>query len=221
MPSGNAVTRTNIFACAWRWSVNTLVITLIAILGYASYLHVTGNVHVVIPNEVIRSASLSESQLQNLIATHHVKSIINLAPQEANAPTELEISTRSHINYFPLSMYAHGLPPIAILKQLTALITMTPRPVLIHCRQGADRTGLAAAIALILTTRATPAMIQKQYSLRYGAISPTSIGKQVMHYYFLWLQKNNFSSTPQNFLIWLQQLKVGSDYPYNPTLYKN
>jgi protein tyrosine/serine phosphatase len=190
-------------------------------LSYWGYWYLTGNIHEVIPQQVIRSASLTPTQLKRVIENYHIKTIIDLAPSGKNYQHELKLSQATNVQHIELPMRAHGLPPIETLKQLTQILSVVERPVLIHCYQGADRTGLGSAIVLALAPQATAVEIKRQYSLIYGAVSPTSIGKRVMHYYFAWLRQHHWQSTPQNFLNWLQQLQVGKAYPYDPRKYHN
>ena len=43
-----------------------------------------------------------------------------------------------------------------------------PKPILFHCHSGADRTGLASMMYLLLHTNGALADAQKQISFRYG-----------------------------------------------------
>ncbi len=45
---------------------------------------------------------------------------------------------------------SHELPQSNRLNQLVDALLTAPRPILLHCHRGADRTGMASAIALIL-----------------------------------------------------------------------
>ena len=50
------------------------------------------------------------------------------------------------------------------------------KPVLIHCKSGADRTGLAAAIYLLTEGGKTLDQAERQLSLRYIHLKRTSTG---------------------------------------------
>jgi protein tyrosine phosphatase (PTP) superfamily phosphohydrolase (DUF442 family) len=62
-----------------------------------------------------------------------------------------------------------------LLRLLDAFATME-RPFLMHCKSGADRTGLAAAIYLLHHEGATIAQARRQLSFRYVHIRRTSTG---------------------------------------------
>lgn len=175
---------------------------------YAAYLELTGNVHTVIPDQVYRSAQLTPEQLQTLITQDHLRSIIDLAPGMFAHAQELVVSHDHHVAHYDLQLHAYSLPSVADLKTLVVLLDTAPRPLLIHCHSGVDRTGLASAIVLILTPNTPVYKIKLQYSWLYLALSPNSVGKLVLDRYFQWLEQNGRSSSPENFQDWLRQLQT-------------
>lgn len=48
---------------------------------------------------------------------------------------------------------------------------MAPKPLLIHCESGADRSGLAAALYLAAISGAGEEVAEEQLGLKYGHIS--------------------------------------------------
>ena len=80
---------------------------------------------------------------------------------EARACADLGLPLRT------LEMRAHALPrPEALLALLAALREM-PKPLVIHCKSGSDRTGLAAAIYLHALRGVPLAQARRQLSWRY------------------------------------------------------
>ena len=126
-----------------------------------------------------------------------------------------EINTTKALNvkHYDIPMRAYSLPQLELLKQLVIDIQRAPRPILVHCYSGADRTGLASAIALIFANDTSYPDIVKQVSWRYRAIYPTSVGKQVLPLYEKWLAEHQYQSSPEHFLQWLDQLQAGVNYP--------
>jgi protein tyrosine/serine phosphatase len=56
-------------------------------------------------------------------------------------------------------------------EELTAIVNVmrkTPKPVLIHCRSGADRAGLVAALYQYVIARKTAEEASNQLSILYG-----------------------------------------------------
>jgi hypothetical protein len=63
---------------------------------------------------------------------------------------------------------AGRLPSLAEVRRLVEVLDGSVYPVFFHCRRGADRTGLASAIYLLVKTDATLAQARAQLSPRYG-----------------------------------------------------
>ena len=87
-------------------------------------------------------------------------------------------------------MSSKKFPSIVKLRKLVNILRTAPKPILIHCKAGADRTGLASAIVLILHDYS----IQKvtyQYSYHDLALSFNSAGKLVIPYYLCWLKRHH------------------------------
>ena len=65
-------------------------------------------------------------------------------------------------------------------KQLMAIMATAEKPILIHCRAGADRTGLASAIYVAGIARLGEMAAESQISLTYGHLSLFFIGAYAM-----------------------------------------
>ncbi|WP_050588641.1 tyrosine-protein phosphatase [Mesorhizobium sp. L2C066B000] len=63
---------------------------------------------------------------------------------------------------------------------LIALLQSAPKPVLIHSKEGADRTGLAAALYLAALARANEPVSEAQLSVRYSHIGIPLVGPYEM-----------------------------------------
>lgn len=61
--------------------------------------------------------------------------------------------------------------PEARARELLELLRRAPKPILIHCQGGADRSGLAAALYLAAIANAGEERAESQMSLRYGHIA--------------------------------------------------
>ena len=63
---------------------------------------------------------------------------------------------------------------------LIALMERVEKPILIHCKDGADRTGLASALYLAVVKQEDPKVAEAQLSIRYGHISLPFIPEYAM-----------------------------------------
>lgn len=75
-----------------------------------------------------------------------------------------------------LSMKARAAPAPETLLELHRLFQTLPRPILMHCKSGADRTGLAAALWLIWIEGKTVDEARGQLSFRYAHLRQTKTG---------------------------------------------
>lgn len=118
---------------------------------YLCALQLHGNFHEVIPGELYRSAQLDDTELAKKIRRYHIRSVINLRGENpGNAWYDQEVSTSraagiAHIDFRMSSKHELNFSEA---QRLIATMRDAPKPLLIHCRAGADRTGLASAIYL-------------------------------------------------------------------------
>ena len=169
------------------------------------YLH---NFYEVLPGQVYRSRQLSKQELIDVTHRYHIKSIINLRgahPGLVWYQEEMAAANDEHIMHYDIALKSKTLPNPATLKDLTHLIASAPRPLLIHCQSGVDRTGLASAIALILANSSMDD-VAKQVSIRYFVLSENSTGKQMLRQYNAWLIKQGKTTSRENFILWLKSL---------------
>jgi protein tyrosine/serine phosphatase len=164
-----------------RWRARRAVrVILWAALGlpaglglYLAGLQLTGNVHTVEPGALYRSAQLGESALTDVIDDYHIKSVINLRgadPQASWYRSEIAVSRARGVVHYDLPMSANSLVDPSTMARISALLRSAPKPVLIHCQSGADRSGLVAAIYEYAIAARSPAEAAAQLSLRYGHV---------------------------------------------------
>ena len=98
-----------------------------------------------------------------------LKTIINLRGQQnfASVRFEQEACDRLGITLHHLSLKARKLATGAEYVALLELMQRAPKPLLIHCKSGADRTGLAAALYLIDRQIVPLEAARRQLSFRY------------------------------------------------------
>lgn len=200
-----------------------LALFLIALAVY--FFFIRFNFHTVIAGQVYRCAQPSAQQLAQIKTKYGIRSVLNLRSIHSSRPiyqTELRVCRSLRIKLFHFRMSPKKFPGIKQLKQLVNLLQKAPKPMLIHCKAGADRTGLASAIMLILHDYPIFA-IKHQYSFHYLVVSPNSVGKLVIPYYLCWLRDHKLQNSRKNFLLWMHQLRPGINFPLpsdNPTAHR-
>lgn len=204
-----------------KYLIKTLKITVSSLIGaallfgvgYTAVMHYS-NFHTVIPNKIYRSAQMSEPQYVHYINKYHIKSVLNLelkAPKAKWYRAEMHAMKLTHAQHMNYHINPKGALDEAQLIELAKIIDSAPKPLLIHCWRGADRTGLSSAMSLILLTDQPLTQVTKQLSWTYGVLSPKSVGLVEMAQYKSWLQHYHLSSSRLQFFSWLKQLKSSSN----------
>ncbi|MFW5489973.1 MAG: tyrosine-protein phosphatase [Desulfovibrio sp.] len=164
-----------------RAVAGTLGVLAILFAARVWYLEEQGNFHAITAGEAYRSAQLDRDELTHYARKYRIRSIINLRghrPKEAWYCEETATARELGIRHFDFGgIGATRAPSPRQMRELLELFAMAPRPVLLYCQAGADRSGLAAALWKT-TIDGTPASkARRQLSLRYGhmPVGPTTV----------------------------------------------
>jgi protein tyrosine/serine phosphatase len=142
--------------------------------GYSSYLAATDNFHIVVPGQVYRSSQPSAETIADIQKRYGIRTILNLRgdsgrPQWYEAEVaEARALGITHVD-FGMSAAEELTPEKA--EMLIKIMRDAPKPILIHCRSGADRTGLAAALYLAAIAKTDEKTAEGQMSIFYGHVS--------------------------------------------------
>jgi protein tyrosine phosphatase (PTP) superfamily phosphohydrolase (DUF442 family) len=195
--------------CLVRSFLRFTVALLVAWASWeAWYVLFGGNVHAVIPGGVYRGAQLSPRKLDALVQRLGIRTIINLrgccAPEEWYLD-EARVAQKHGINLEDLTFSASRLPSKNELRLLIDVLERSERPVYFHCRQGSDRTGLAAATALLLSDDSSYAAARTQLGMRYAHLPFGQTGRldAVFDLYEAWLTKTGQTHSPQAYRTWV------------------
>ena len=151
-----------------------LAATLIVVgpaAGYAGYLRITGNIHAVEPGVVYRSGQLDAGQLQRLVDTKGIRTILNLRGAYPDRPwyqAEAEAARRLGVKHLSIHISADKEPRLETMAAIERALATAPKPLLIHCMGGADRSGLASAIYEFAVAGKPAALADDQLSFAYG-----------------------------------------------------
>ena len=170
-----------------RWIMLPIGLILLGLLTVVIHNFATHNLHTVIDKTVYRSSQPTGANIIADGARLHLASIINLRGAHPKAPwyqEERRAANKAHIEHYDIALSAHILPTDAQLAHLILMIKAAPKPVLLHCMGGADRTGLASAISLVLFAHPTEVQIKRQMTWRYNVFSRHTVGYQVFSQYF-------------------------------------
>jgi hypothetical protein len=170
---GVSRSRTNI---RLKRTIVAVLSVLALLLGALRYVGVFGgNVREVVRGELYRSAQLTGPDLDRVLHDHHIRSVVNLRgalTSDRAYRAAVAMCRDEHVRHADVSLSAQRLPPPPELAKLIADFDTLPRPILVHCAGGADRSGLAATLYLTLV-RHVPLdeAIAAQLTWRYGHLS--------------------------------------------------
>jgi len=148
--------------------------------GYLFTLHYKGNVHAIIDGQAYRSNQPDPARIASLQKLYGIRTIINLRGAEPGSKwydDEIAAAKTLGISHTDFTMSSSKELNPARTRQLISLMQNAEKPVLIHCRSGADRTGLAAALYVAAIAKGSESEAERQLSIAYGhfgfPLSPT------------------------------------------------
>jgi protein tyrosine/serine phosphatase len=117
---------------------------------------IADNFHAVVAGEVYRSALPDASDIGAYARQEGVRTNLNLRgahPGAAWYDSEIRQAQRLGLAHLDFAMSARREVTPAESEQLIALMRAARKPLLIHCKAGSDRTGLASALYLAAIAR--------------------------------------------------------------------
>ncbi len=145
-----------------------LLFLLICVANF-SMAGIIPNFHTVDKGNLYRSAQLSKKQFIRYIKKYDIKTVINLRGESSKDwyKDEMEAMLETSTGHFDIGMSAKRLPHRKDLLKLLDLLENAPRPILIHCQGGADRTGEASALYKLVEEFKTKKEALKMLRLKY------------------------------------------------------
>jgi len=140
---------------------------------YAVYLDMMGNFHTVVAGEFYRSSQPSREQIAHYKKEYGIQTIINLRGDNTGSPwydEEVEASQQLGITYINFRMSARRDLSQDRAKELVAHFQQAPKPILVHCARGADRSGIASALFLAAVAKKSEEESEAQISMRFGHV---------------------------------------------------
>lgn len=158
-----------------RLRVAALVLVAIALLlvGYLGAIGRLGlHLHVVVPEKLLRSARLSAGELDDVVRRNGLRTVINLCKHSAPGTADEERRCAEEgLAFVSVPLSPERLPPPAAVLRLIDALEHSEPPVLVHCRHGTDRTGLACVLYLVcVAKRPLEEARDAELSLRRGYV---------------------------------------------------
>ena len=165
------------------------------------------NKHEVVPGRVYRSGQLAPDQLHQYVRERGIKTVVNLRgrPFDPWYANEALATQLAGVSQEDVTTSANRLPAPGELVRLIEVFDRAEHPILIHCQQGADRTGLAAAIYLLTRPGIEYDVARQQCSARYGHVPVHTAATMDDFFgrYESWLHARNTEHTSDVFRHWI------------------
>ena len=150
-----------------------LLVFIIALIpgAHIANILVHGNFHTVTEGEAYRSGQINNDKLEQYLKEYQIKSVLNLRGYNSGADwydDEIAVCKRLSVRHYDLAMNSTGRPNPDVFDRLMTIFREAPRPILIHCRSGSDRTGLVAALWKVVVDGEPKSAAERQLSIRYG-----------------------------------------------------
>jgi protein tyrosine phosphatase (PTP) superfamily phosphohydrolase (DUF442 family) len=155
-------------------TVGLIAVVALPLGGHLFAVQFGRNEHVVVAGECYRSAQPDRDSLQDLVRRHGICSVLNLRGENVgNDWYQIERQTLLELGVqmidFKISA-RHDLTDEQLVE-LKSILENAPRPMLIHCKAGSDRSGLASAMYKAIRSNRIDEASRSQLSLHYGHLS--------------------------------------------------
>jgi len=192
----------------WAWVIRG-AIAAAALVLLATFYHpwFGGNFSAVSPGRVYRS-SQPKADLETMIREHRLASILNLRGGSRADPwysSEVRVARERGVAFYDLPLSATRRPKRWELLTLLDFFRTCPYPLLIHCKSGSDRTGLASALYLMAVLGDPPERALRAFSVRHGHVpiwGPERLHEPFVEY-DAWLEGRRLPHTPDRFRDWV------------------
>jgi protein tyrosine/serine phosphatase len=156
----------------------------------------------VVPGRLYRCNHPTPMRLRNLKRRYGLTAVINLRGATGTGSYHLsrDAALKLGLAYHDLALESRGAPHRDRILRLLEIYRSTPGPMLLHCKSGADRAGLAAGLCLLFEGGSANDAL-RQLSWRYGHIKQARTG--ILDAFFLRYQREGEGR--EAFLDWLDR----------------
>lgn len=167
------------------------------------------NFRTIVPGCAYRSGQLRPESLEDHVDHYHLRSVINLRganPDVGWYQEECAVAARLGVAHYDMPTDSSFPPTAEDLRQWLEVLDHCPKPLLIHCQSGIDRTGLLAAVCVLrLDAGGSLERARAQLGLNHGHLPwRTNRGRFLafLDLYEEWLAGRRLSHSPEQFGYW-------------------
>ncbi len=158
-------------------------VSLLLILGliYLFVAELRGNFYQIDKN-AYRSGILRSHNMPYYIEKHQIKTILNLQGSSKKPwyLNEIKLSKKYNIHHIDYKISNSDFCDHNKTSEIVQILKNSPKPILIHCVGGADRTSLVSALYEYAINHKSAEEAKKQFAWYYGHLPQLSIRKHVI-----------------------------------------
>jgi protein tyrosine phosphatase (PTP) superfamily phosphohydrolase (DUF442 family) len=192
------------------WIRGLVGLAMLATIGVFHRPLFLGNLATVDSGRVYRSAQ-PKRNLSHILDEYKPAAILNLrggSPADDWYSAEVEQCSQRGIDFYDYPMSAESQPSRRELLTLIDFFDRTKYPLLIHCKKGADRTGLACALYQMSVQKVSPEQAMRCFAITHGHVP--LFGPELLHRpldeYREWLSSNQLEHSPARFRDWVARI---------------
>jgi protein tyrosine phosphatase (PTP) superfamily phosphohydrolase (DUF442 family) len=153
-----------------------ILMTVVLLAGLGSWIYHMSvfrparNFHEIDAGKFYRSAQLGKDEFEDIVHKYGIRTVINLRghqPGEWWYDDEESELKRLHVRQEDIGFSTEQMQTKEDWTRYAELLKTAQRPILVHCRSGADRTGEATAVYMIDYMGKSRDEALKQLSVRY------------------------------------------------------
>jgi protein tyrosine/serine phosphatase len=187
-----------------RWLRRMLISILILAVAPAIFVIDAirrANFSVIVDGEAYRSGQMNAEQLARVIKQYGIKSVINLLGTNKSIwyRNEFETSEQLGVRHYDFGLSANQEVSLSEMDEIVKTLRVAPKPILIHCKAGADRSGLVSALYCLAIKGETPAQADRELSIWYGHI-PLAPSRTVAMDHSFWRYVSNYGANTNELL---------------------
>ena len=187
-----------------RWFTRLMALVLAFPLTWIGWNQATYNFAVLQPGRIYRSGQMSPGALLRTLREHQVKTVLNLRgpnPRDSWYRDEVATTLAAGATQIDLPLSSCVWMSRIQFRTLVRVLDTCEYPVLFHCAWGSERTGLAAAVATLLSPGSTLADARRQLALRYlyVRLGNGRIMAELLDQYENWLRAEPLRASSRGF----------------------
>jgi protein tyrosine/serine phosphatase len=171
-----------------------LLLGIGAAAAYVLYIIACDNFHVVSVGQVYRSGQMSAGTLAGVIREHGIRTVLNFrgaSPKQAWYSVETNVTHQLGVQHLDFALSAGREVSEQEIETILDSIQRAPKPILIHCNGGADRTGLISALYLYTVEGKPSDVADRELTAFYGHIPYLHWRNSVAMDYSFWRYVSN------------------------------